>query len=113
STALISAVPESEVPDCAITQVTSSGLNESDPMPVHLPLSAPGPETAGDGGGGVGATGLGAVVSAGGIDPHATSHAANAASKTMFVVFLRRTSLLNATASISPQTPGSRGVPPG
>src|SRR5881396_3723247 len=39
STALISAVPESAVPDWLITQVTSSGLNESEPVPVHVPFS--------------------------------------------------------------------------
>src|SRR5258705_11903906 len=50
STALISALPDSEAPDCAITQVTRSGLNESDPMPVHVPLSETGPGATGDGG---------------------------------------------------------------
>src|SRR5712691_241641 len=38
STAVISAVPESAVPDWVITQVTTSGLNESDPVPIHVPL---------------------------------------------------------------------------
>lgn len=112
STALISEVPDSEVPDCTITQVTSSGLNESDPIPVHVPFSATGPGREGDGadgGGGAGAAGLGAVVSAGGIDPHATSHAANAASKTMFVVFMRHASMVDATTSISRRTRAGAG----
>src|SRR6185295_5714023 len=45
-TALSSAVPDTALPDCESTHVTSSGLNESDPVPLHVPLtlmvSAPG-----------------------------------------------------------------------
>src|SRR5438552_11393258 len=83
STALISAVPEMAVPDCVRTHVTSSGLNESDPVPVHVPLSTTG---AGTGGGGTGATGPGAVASADDIDPHAASHAVSAPSNTTSVI---------------------------
>jgi hypothetical protein len=38
-TALSSAVPETEVPVCVSTHFTSSGLNESDPVPLHVPLT--------------------------------------------------------------------------
>src|SRR5438445_11031119 len=66
STALISAMPEMTVPDCVRTHVTSSGLNESDPVPVHVP-----PRTTAAGPWGAGATGPGAVPAAGDIDPPA------------------------------------------
>src|SRR5262245_12419480 len=39
STALNSTVPETAGPDCVSTHVTSSGLNESDPVPVQRPLT--------------------------------------------------------------------------
>ena len=42
STALSSAVPETVVPDCESTHLISSALNESDPVPVHVPLTSTG-----------------------------------------------------------------------
>ena len=39
-TALSSAVPDTALPACESTHVTSSGLKESDPVPLHLPLTS-------------------------------------------------------------------------
>src|SRR5882762_4741850 len=88
----MSAVPDSVVPDCVTTHVISSGLNESDPMPVHVPLATTGAEVDGGGttGAGAGAAGLGAVVSAGAMEPHAASHAASAPVNAMLLVLICR-----------------------
>ena len=75
-----SAVPDSVLPDWLITQVTSSGLKESEPVPLHVPLM-PGVGNVGAGigagcgaGAGVGkAAGVGAV-GVDGVDPHAANH---------------------------------------
>ena len=68
-----------------MTKVTSSGLNESDPVPTHVPLRAPllgpgtGPEAGGLGAGSVEVgAGLGAVGTTDDIDPQAATHAASA-----------------------------------
>src|ERR1700741_4541646 len=96
STALISAVPDKVLPDCVITHVISSGLNESDPMPVHVPSTTTAPGVDGGGGGagcgvtGAGTAGLGAVVIAGAIDPHAATHAAHAAQTRRLPTFMCR-----------------------
>ena len=88
--------------------MTSSALKESDPVPVHVPLSEPG---AGVGGTGVGfdggvTTGLGAVGAAEDIDPHAASHEAIApSSNTWVVLILVRPSLLAPSLR-----PGARGL---
>jgi len=91
STALISAVPESVVPDWVMTQVTSSGLKESEPVPVHVPFR---PDPAGLGM--TGMTGLGAVATGDGvepepdeIDPHAASHMTRAPSHTAAGILMR------------------------
>jgi hypothetical protein len=75
STALNSTLPETVEPDCVSTQVTSSGLNESEPVPVHRPVTS---IVAGTG---AGAGAAGAIGDGGGDDvPHddsiALKHAA-------------------------------------
>jgi hypothetical protein len=92
ATALISAVPEMAASDCVMSNVTSSGLNESDPVPVHIPVSefplagTTGAGTTGVCGNDVGATGVGGDD----IPPHATSQAASAPARTICVVLAGR-----------------------
>jgi hypothetical protein len=74
-----------------MTIVTSSGLNESDPVPLHAPLAmaADGMGAAGMGAAGIDATGLGAVgAGIDDIDPHADSQATTSAPASTAAVVL-------------------------
>jgi hypothetical protein len=77
SSAFSSAVPETVLPDCVSTHVTRSPLNESAPVPVHLPASvnAAAGDAVGEGAGPAGDE----VEGAGTLDWHAATHAASTA----------------------------------
>jgi hypothetical protein len=89
-TGLISALPERSDPDCEIASVTSSGLNESEPVPDQMPTALPLPVGVAIGGGAEVDDAVGVNEGATGpdADPQPARHIAAAPSHAKGIVFM-------------------------